>query len=116
MELPAIKKWLPPPQLEVRVQAGHLAAQQAGTMALDVTNDGARAARKIEIAVASEFLRLSRSASLEEISPGETRRIRVAVEPVKAGELLLDISVKYQDEAGEEFRKTFEAVVRAVPG
>lgn len=110
-DLPAIRRWLPPPRLALRVGAGGLVAGLAGTLSLSVANEGGRAARAVEVRVTGEFLRSERTLRVGDLAPGETRLARLAVEPERAGELLLAITLAFHDEPGEPVVRSWQEAV-----
>ncbi|MBK9964961.1 MAG: PQQ-binding-like beta-propeller repeat protein [Holophagales bacterium] len=115
VDLPALRRWLPPPRLVLKVGAAALVAGRVGTLALAVTNEGGRAASRIELRVASEFLRATRTEALGDLEPGETRQLRVAVEPERAGELLLTLTITFQGGPGETSSELRQEVVEVRP-
>ena len=114
-DLPAIRRWLPPPRLAVRIAAGALVAGRAGTLAVSVSNEGGRAALSLAIRVESEFLRAPRAEALGDLGPGALLRTRLAVEPERAGELILSITTTFRDELGEPVEERRQEVVAVRP-
>lgn len=114
-DLPSIRRWLPPPRLCVRIGAGALVSGHAGTLSVVVANEGGRAALGATIRVESEFLRSPRAEALGDLSPGALLRTRLAVEPVRPGELLLSVTTTFRDELGETVAERRQEVVTVRP-
>ena len=110
-ELPELGPWLEDPTLTVMAK-GDLVEGQVGLISVDLVNTADRDAHDVEVKLGGDYLRSEAVASVDRIPAGDRVTLRRPVEPEKAGQIEINLAIRWSDDLGKRFDESAEAFVR----
>lgn len=116
VDLEVARARLAPARVRPRTSSGQFVVGRVGALVVELKNEGRREAHDVRVELVSEHIRPSTPETIVTLMGGETRQIRPAFEPVKAGELPLLVCLSWRDDRGQTQREEFKDFISVTHG
>ena len=102
--LSAVKNWLPEPKVVVDLTTpSSLMRSHLGRLVVKLTNEGTRVALRVEVRISGEGLLKEESEMVGTLQQGQVAPVMKSIEPTKAGDVQIRVTVRYEDELKRRF-------------